>query len=356
MNGLQEEAKGTATVTACVRAGSRLGRYQVLSRIEAGAMGEVYRARDARLEREVAVKVLPGRLHSEARRRRFQLEGRAIGALSHPNVLAVYDVGEDGGLPYMVTELLEGETLRSLLSRGSLPRRKATDFAIQIARGLAAVHERGIVHRDLKPANLFVTRDSRVKILDFGLARLVGVPGSEDGLDEEPVEGAPEDTPTQPGAILGTLNYMSPEQVQGLPADHRSDIFALGAVTFEMLAGAKAFLGPTVLDTMNGILKADPLELTKLPCALPPGLSRVLGRCLEKNPWDRFQSSDEVAFALEITRDEGGVADGRAGLLAAFAFGLLAGASSRMRDRPGKGGRRRRSTRRARPTRSGSAR
>ena len=229
-----------------LRAGERLGPYEILGPLGAGGMGEVYRARDPRLEREVAVKVLPADVAGDPERlRRFEQEARSSGSLSHPNVLVVYDVGSHEEAPYLVTELLGGETLRQRLEAGPIPVRKAVDCALQTARGLAAAHERGIVHRDLKPENLFLTNDGVVKILDFGLAR----------LDRQGDGEATTETPgTKPGALLGTVGYMSPEQVQGRLADHRSDLFALGVVLYEMLSGARAFRRPTSVETLNAIL------------------------------------------------------------------------------------------------------
>jgi hypothetical protein len=276
-------------------AGTRLGPYEVLAPIGAGGMGEVYRAKDPRLGREVAIKVLPATFSQDADRlKRFEQEARAAGILNHPNITAVYDFGSHGGSPYIVTELLEGETLRSRLSTGSVPARKATDYAIQIAKGLAAAHEKGIVHRDLKPENLFLTNDGRVKILDFGLAKLR--PEKEDGsqTDLQTVSGG-----TQPGVVLGTMGYMSPEQVRGKPADARSDLFALGTILYEMLAGQKAFRGDSAADTITAILSKEPPDLSQTNRDVHPGLDRLVRHCLEKNPEERFQSARDIAFDLE---------------------------------------------------------
>ena len=276
--------------------GFRLGPYEILSPLGAGGMGEVYRARDSRLGRDVAVKVLPAEFSAdEERLRRFEQESRAAGTLNHPNILTIFDVGEHDRSPYVVSELLEGETLRQRLAGAALPQRKAVDYALQIARGLAAAHEMGIVHRDLKPENLFVTRDGRVKILDFGLAKLV-TPRLGQALETN----APT-TPvfTEAGRILGTTGYMSPEQVRGQPADHRSDIFSFGSVLYEMLTGQRAFIRDTGVETMSAILKEDPPFLSSSPSVLPPGIDRVVRRCLEKNREERFQSSSDLAFALE---------------------------------------------------------
>ena len=274
--------------------GTRVGPYEILAPLGAGGMGEVYRARDPRLARDVAIKVLPSEIGRDPdRRKRFEHEARAAGALNHPNLLTVFDVGSHEGTPYLVCELLEGETLRQALARGPLPLRKALDQAGQIARGLGSAHEKGIVHRDLKPENLFVDRDGRAKILDFGLAKLVrpreGVPSS-----------APTATsPTSPGTVLGTVGYMAPEQVRGEEADARADIFSFGAVLFEMLSGQRAFRGQTAVETMNAILKEDPPEISDPSHPLPPALGRIVRRCLEKSARARFQSAQDLAFALE---------------------------------------------------------
>jgi hypothetical protein len=279
-----------------LQTGAILGSYEVLSSLGAGGMGEVYRARDTRIGREVALKVLPASFAKDQDRlARFEREARAAGALSHPNVVTLHDVGHIAdGTPFLVTEMLEGATLRTTLAARALPPRKAVDYAIQIARGLGAAHELGILHRDLKPENLFVTQDGRVKILDFGLAKLT-----------RPQEGAvgPEaDTltsPTSVGIVLGTAGYMSPEQVQGLPADARSDIFSFGAVLYEMLSGRRAFKGATTVETMNAILKEDPPEISAVSRPLSPALERILRGCLEKKAEERFHSAHDLALALE---------------------------------------------------------
>jgi eukaryotic-like serine/threonine-protein kinase len=255
-------------------------------------MGEVYRAHDTRLHRDVAVKVLPAGVAGDPDRlARFAQEARAAAALSHPGVMAVYDVHAEGDMPYVVTELLEGETLASALMRGALPQRRATDLAVEIALGLAAAHAKGIVHRDLKPSNIFITGDGRAKILDFGLAKLIEPAGSASAATQLPTTPA-----TQPGVVLGTVGYMSPEQVRGEPADHRADIFAFGVVCYEMLSGQRAFRGDTSIETMAAILRQDPPEFAR---AVPPALERVIRRCLEKTPAQRFQSATDIAFALE---------------------------------------------------------
>ncbi|HEV8119359.1 MAG TPA: protein kinase [Thermoanaerobaculia bacterium] len=288
-------------------AGTRLGPYEILSKLGAGGMGEVYRARDSRLERDVAVKVLPKELVSDPEAlSRFEKEAKAVAALSHPNILAIHDFGNENGVAYAIMELLEGDTLREKLDAGALPQRKALDYALQIAQGLAAAHERGIVHRDLKPQNLFVTRDGIVKILDFGLVkRRLETPGDENS-------SAPTTPGTRTGTILGTVGYMSPEQVRGMPADHRSDIFALGAVLFEMLTGGRAFRQESDVETMMSILREDPLDASPAGRALPPEIAEIVGHCLEKSPEERFQSARDLAFALRVAeREARGPSSGR---------------------------------------------
>src|SRR5262249_26520365 len=234
--------------------GTRLGPYEILSPLGAGGMGEVYRARDTRLGRDVAVKVLPTSFSSDKDRlHRFEQEACAAGALNHPNILSIHDIGTHDGAPYVVSELLEGETLRKRLSGTTLPQRRAIDFALQMAHGLAAAHEKGIVHRDLKPENIFITNDGRVKILDFGLAKLTQANGNEQQTNI-PTRRAD----TDPGVVIGTVGYMSPEQVRGQTVDHRSDIFAFGAVLYEMLSGQRAFHGQSPADTMSAILREEP--------------------------------------------------------------------------------------------------
>jgi hypothetical protein len=258
-------------------------------------MGEVYRARDARLSRDVAIKVLAASCSDDPERlRRFEQEARATGVLNHPNILAVYDIGSHENAPYVVSELLEGETLRDRIGGTPLPTRKAIDFATQIARGLSAAHEKGIVHRDLKPENLFITKDGRLKILDFGLAKLTDGEALTDS--ETNTGGAPG---TDAGKVLGTAGYMSPEQVRARPVDHRSDIFSFGSVLYEMLSGKRAFRGASAVETMNAILKEDPPDLTETNRSLPAALERIVGHCLEKNPEERFQSARDIAFDLE---------------------------------------------------------
>jgi Tol biopolymer transport system component len=258
-------------------------------------MGEVYRARDTKLDRDVAVKVLPEELatHPDALAR-FEREAKAVAALNHPNILGIYDFGTDGSVAYAAMELLEGETLRDRIDAGVIPVRKAIDYAHQIAIGLAAAHERGVIHRDLKPENLFLARDGRVKILDFGLAKRIG------GASEDQATSAPTmSRQTDPGTVMGTVGYMSPEQVRGLAVDHRSDLFAFGAILYEMLSGKRAFRRDTASDTMSAILRDDPPELLETGRSIPPGLDRLVRHCLEKNPAERFQSARDIAFDLE---------------------------------------------------------
>src|SRR5215471_72433 len=275
--------------------GTRLGPYEIIAPLGAGGMGEVYRARDTRLGREVAVKVLPSDFSADGDRlHRFEQQACAAGALNHPNILSIYDTGAHHGSPYVVSELLEGQTLRQRLSGTTLPTRKAIDYALQIAHGLAAAHEKGIVHRDLKPENLFVTNDGRVKILDFGLAKLTGTDGdqSQTSIPTRRVD-------TDPGKVMGTAGYMSPEQVKGRPVDHRSDIFSFGAILYEMLSGKRAFRGGSMAETASAILREDPPDLSETNQTVSPALERLVRHCLEKNPAERFHSARDLAFAIE---------------------------------------------------------
>jgi len=275
--------------------GSRVGPYEVLSSLGAGGMGEVYRARDTRLSRDVALKVLPARLSESADAlARFEREAKAVAALSHPHILSLFDFGTDAGTAYAVTELLEGRTLRERLAEGPLPQRRSIEYATQIASGLAAAHDKGIVHRDLKPENVFVTHDGHVKILDFGLA----VQRATTGPDLTSSPTVPRQT--DPGTILGTVGYMAPEQVKGLSADHRADLFALGAVLYEMLSGRRAFQKETAAETMTAVLREDPAELAQAGHEVPPALDQVVRRCLEKDPAQRFESARDLAFALQV--------------------------------------------------------
>lgn len=279
-----------------------MGPYEITAQLGAGGMGEVYRARDSRLGRDVAIKVLPERALGDAvRLQRFEDEARAAGSLGHPNVLVVFDVGTHGDIPYLVSELLEGQTLRDVIvEMGAIPPRKALEWAVQIAEGLAAAHEKGIVHRDLKPTNLFVTRDGRIKILDFGLAKLV-----REARDSALTASL--DERTAQGVTLGTVGYMAPEQVRGQPVDIRADIFALGIVLHEMLSGTSPFTRETTAETMTAILKDD---VPALPATVPPALDRIVRRCLEKRPGDRFHSSHDLSLALEaLSGGSGSVSD-----------------------------------------------
>ncbi len=276
-----------------VTTGTRLGPYEILTPLGAGGMGEVWRARDHRLHRDVAVKVLPEVMaNTQSALARFEREARAVAALSHPNILAIHDFGNDGGVVYAVMELLEGSTLRGRLAEG-LTLGRALEWAHQIVQGLAAAHERGIVHRDLKPENIFITRDGVVKILDFGLAR------QEEG---ELSKRADESTAarTMPGTVLGTVGYLSPEQARGVTADHRSDIFSFGVVFYEMLAGKPAFARTTYADSIVAILREEPKSLVACGRSVPPEIEDILAHCLEKNRDERFRSSGDLAFALRL--------------------------------------------------------
>src|SRR5262245_37720749 len=275
--------------------GQSIGSYKILALLGRGGMGVVYRARDERLRRNVAIKVLPASFaHDADRLSRFEQEAHATSALNHPNILTIYDIGAHEGAPFIVAELLEGEELRAQLESGALPARRALEYAQQIAQGLAAAHEKGIVHRDLKPENLFVTKDGRVKILDFGLAKLrPPQPGVVD-------TGAPTHKRlTDPGAVMGTVGYMSPEQVRGQETDHRSDIFAFGLILYEMLSGQRAFRGASAIEVMNAILKEEPAELRETNAKISPQIEKLVRRCLEKKPERRFQTASDLGFALE---------------------------------------------------------
>jgi len=284
-------------------AGTKLGPYEVVGTIGAGGMGEVYRAKDTRLGRDVAIKVLPHKLAKDGDRlQRFEQEARVLGALNHPNLLGIFDVGSENGLQYLVSELLEGKTLRERLGEGALPQRKLIEYSTKIANGLAAAHEKGIVHRDLKPENIFVTNDEQVKILDFGLAKYAldaELSGSAVTMDL---------AATAPGTVMGTVGYMSPEQVRGQAADSRSDIFSFGAILYEMATGKKAFEGESSVETMNAILKEEPAEIDLEKNKVAPGLERILRHCLEKNAADRFQSARDLGFALTALSGTGATA------------------------------------------------
>jgi eukaryotic-like serine/threonine-protein kinase len=271
--------------------GTVVGQYEILTSLGAGSMGEVYRARDTRLDRDVAIKILPGLVSMDRDRLlRFEQEAKAAAALNHPNILAIYQMGAYEGMPYLVFELLEGRTLTEVIRRGPVPMRKAIDYAVQIARGLAAAHEKGILHRDLKPANLFITKDDQLKILDFGLAKFT-----------QPKQSLPHAavTVTLPGVALGTIGYMAPEQVRALPTDHRADIFSFGAILYEMVMGKPTFDRKTSADTISAILNEEPASMSQLAPDTPAAIERIVRRCLEKNPELRFQSASDLAFALE---------------------------------------------------------
>ncbi len=274
--------------------GTRLGPYEILAPLGAGGMGEVYRARDSKLQREVAVKVLPQSLAADPDSlARFEREALAVAALSHPNILAIHDFGTHEGTVYAVTELLDGETLRGRLDAGRISQRQALDYALQIVKGLSAAHEKGIVHRDLKPENVFVSKDGHVKILDFGLAKRVETAGPEEQTSAPTGAGH-----TDAGTVMGTMGYMSPEQLRGLPVDHRTDIFSLGAILYELLSGRKAFKRDSASDTIAAILKEDPPELTQSGRDVSPALDHIVRHCLEKDRENRFQTAKDVAFAL----------------------------------------------------------
>ena len=284
-----------------VAAGAKFGPYEVVAPVGEGGMGEVYRARDTRLNRSVAIKILPEAMASDPiRMQRFEQEARTVAALNHPNILSVYDVGVQQETPYLVTELLEGETLRERLNRGPLGVRKSVEVGLQIAHGLAAAHERGIVHRDLKPENIFLTRDGHTKLLDFGLAKAnVGVAkATASGSMSDLTMATVQSLQTEPGMVMGTAPYMAPEQVRGEPVDHRADIFSFGAVLYEMLSGKQAFRGDTAVEAMNSVLKVEPAEFDLEQAKVPPALDRIVRHCLEKNPADRFQSARDLTFAL----------------------------------------------------------
>jgi len=285
--------------------GTKLGPYEVVGLLGAGGMGEVYRARDERLAREVALKVLPAAVCGDAERlRRFEREARAAAALNHPNVVVIYDIGTDGNTTYLATELLEGKTLRDELAGGALPLRRAIGWVMQIAMGLAAAHEKGVIHRDLKPENVLIAKDGRAKILDFGIAKLVERAALGNVRADEN-KSATLTVETTPGMLLGTVGYMSPEQVRGEEVDCRSDIFSFGAILYEMLSGARAFAGKSAVETLNAILKQEPEELTRRNPEVSPALWRIVERTLAKDASERFCSCRDVAFALEaVTRDE----------------------------------------------------
>jgi len=288
-------------------AGVKLGPYQVVAPLGAGGMGEVYRARDTRLDRDVAVKVLPEQLARDPLAlARFEREAKAVAALSHPNILAIHDVGHEHGISFVVTELLEGETLRERLRRSAIPWRKAVEIGIEIAEGLSAAHSKGVIHRDLKPENLFITTAGHLKILDFGLAR--AAPGA--AVPAELQANTPTMTlDTRPGTVLGTVNYMSPEQISGRITDPRTDIFSFGCVLYEMISGRRAFGGESVAEITTAILRDEPPTLSDSGRVVPSELDRVIMRCHEKKPEQRIQSARDLSFALrDLLSDSGGLA------------------------------------------------
>ena len=274
--------------------GQLVGHYRVLEKIGAGGMGEVFRARDERLGRDVALKLIrPASSDNPDHLRRFEQEARAAASLNHPNIVAVYDVGFEGKTPYIVSELLEGKTLRGRLAEGAIPVREAAGYALQIAQALTAAHDRHIVHRDLKPENLFLTNEGRTKILDFGVAKLQADPSDENRSIESLT------TVTKHGAVIGTVAYMSPEQLRGKVVDHRSDIFSFGAILYEMMSGNRAFRGETEVDTMTAVLREEPSGAVLDQAAIPPGYQDIVRHCLEKEPENRFQSAKDLVFALQ---------------------------------------------------------
>ncbi len=295
MNPSRRRSRLADPLPLTLESGTKLGRYEIRSQLGAGGMGEVYRARDTELGRDVAVKVLPSSFSADTDRlHRFQQEACAAGALNHPNILSIYDVGKHDSSPYVVSELLEGETLRKRIAGTPLAQRRAVDYALQIANGLAAAHEKGIIHRDLKPDNIFITNDGRVKILDFGLAKLTQVDGN---LSQTEIPTRRVDT--DPGVVMGTVGYMSPEQLKGRSVDRRSDIFSFGAILYEMLCGRRAFHGESAAETTSAVLREDPPELSDTNKTVSPALERLVNHCLEKNPEARFHSARDLAFALE---------------------------------------------------------
>src|ERR1700730_8544855 len=283
-----------------VSVGSRLGPYEVLAPLGAGGMGEVYRAKDARLGRDVALKVLPTEVAKDAdRRSRFEQEARAASALAHPNIIAVYDVGESESSVWIAMELIEGRTVRELLASGPLPARRTLEIGTQVAEGLAAAHAAGIVHRDLKPENLILSKDGYVKILDFGLAKL-----AERGLAQEDGPTVSAGAPgTEPGTVMGTVGYMSPEQAAGQPVDFRSDQFSFGSILYEMATGQRAFQRKTGVETLAAILREEPKAIAELNPAAPAPLRWTIERCLAKEPDERYASTKDLARDLKSVRD-----------------------------------------------------
>jgi serine/threonine protein kinase len=279
-------------------AGSRLGPYEILSPLGAGGMGEVWRARDTRLSREVAIKVLPPEVSRDpSRLKRFEKEARSASALNHPNIVTIYDIGSEGPVSYIAIERVEGKTLREVLFAGPMPPRKLAQIGAQIAEGLAVAHETGIVHRDLKPENVMVTKDGLVKILDFGLAKLTSATSAGDD------SSFPTETATSPGSLIGTVGYMSPEQAAGQAADFRSDLFSVGAILYEMSTGQRAFKGKTAVDTLAAILNSDPEPVVALSPSTPPPLRWIIDRCLAKEPGSRYSATRDLARDLGAIRD-----------------------------------------------------
>ncbi len=285
-------------------AGSRLNSYEIVEPLGAGGMGEVYRARDTSLKRDVAIKVVRDSWSRDPDRlRRFELEAQATAALNHPNIVSIFHVGEYNGSPYIVTELLQGETLRDRLRRGPMRLRETCDFAVDMARGLAAAHDAGVVHRDLKPENLFLTKDGRLKILDFGLAKLTQAQGANYDDTAATIQHQ-----TDPGHVVGTVGYMAPEQVRGGPVDARCDIFAFGVILYEMLTGRRAFERDTPAETMSAILNEDPPPVSQTAEIFPASMQKIVSRCLEKKSEKRFQHASDLGFALETLSDSGSTA------------------------------------------------
>ena len=282
--------------------GTRLGVYEITAQIGEGGMGQVFRARDTKLDRDVANKVLTESVAADPDSlARFEREAKVVAALSHPNILAIHDFGNHDGIAFAVMELLEGMTLRGTLDAGPLPQKQAVHYALQVANGLCAAHEKGVVHRDLKPENLFVTKDGHLKILDFGLAKKTdAVPGGDD--TRAPTAFGH----TQPGTVMGTVGYMSPEQVRGHPVDHRSDIFSFGAILYELLSGKRAFKRDTAADTMAAIMSEEPPELSESGRNISPALVHIVTHCLEKRPEHRFESARDIAFSLSTPDAPGG--------------------------------------------------
>ena len=304
-------ATSLASTDHSLKRGDRLGPYQIVEWLDAGGMGEVYRARDPQVGRDVAIKILLAQFSTDPDRlRRFEQEVRSAGSLNHPNLLTIYYADVHAGCPYLVSELLEGETLRKRFNRGPVPARKSAEYAAEIASGLAATHDRNITHRDLKPENIFITTDDRIKILDFGLAKL---------RETNPDVDATGNIRTTAGVVLGTAGYMSPEQVRAQPADHRSDIFALGAVLYELVTGRHAFQGTSFVETMGAVLNEEPPDIATVQPDCPAPLARIIRRCLEKNPANRFQSAHDLRFALDMLNDASGSGSRTFGLESLYA-------------------------------------